>query len=324
MVAELTITAKNVLSELESAGPVGQAHSYSDVRNAANATSITGNYTTVGQSREGHAQWPYYQWFMWRGGLFFNTLELAGKEILSAKLILHEAFGGAASAIAHPEVQWLVIVPGGDLNESGLVVADYGELIDDIIYYGSITGTDWVAYGDEVDVPIDLTAAGLAAINKSGWTKFGLRGRKDILNIGDETGIMRNRFDFKAPDHVTVAERPRLVITYQPPPTVTTDPATGVGPVSATLNATLVDDGGEPCECRFEWGLDPSYGVTTPIQVKTTGQTFSYVIHDLVPGTAYHFRAMATNSVGTSCGADRSFSTKPIISKAYALAREEL
>ena len=107
-------------------------------------------------------------------------------------------------------------------------------------------------------------------------------------------------------------------------PTVTTDPATELGAIAATLNGTLDSDGGEVCECGFEWGLDTGYGITTPTESKTKGQTFSQVIAGLQPGTTYHFRALATNSKGTSYGADRSFSTNLIISRAYALAREEL
>jgi len=107
-------------------------------------------------------------------------------------------------------------------------------------------------------------------------------------------------------------------------PAVTTDPATALSAISATINGTLDDDGGEPCECGFEWGLDTGYGITTPTQSKVTGETFSQPIGGLFPGTVYHFRAFATNSKGTSYGDDRSFTTALVVSRAFALAREEL
>lgn len=107
-------------------------------------------------------------------------------------------------------------------------------------------------------------------------------------------------------------------------PVVTTDPATELGAIAATLNGTLDDDGGEACECGFEWGLDTGYGTITPTESKTKGEIFLQVIGGLASGTTYHFRAFATNSVGTSYGTDRSFTTDIVISRAYALAREEL
>jgi len=93
-------------------------------------------------------------------------------------------------------------------------------------------------------------------------------------------------------------------------PTVTTDPASAIGPVNATLNGTLDNDGGEACECGFEWGETDSYGNTTPTESKTSDQTFLQAIASLNPGITYHFRAFAINSAGTGYGADRTFTTK--------------
>ena len=107
-------------------------------------------------------------------------------------------------------------------------------------------------------------------------------------------------------------------------PTVTTNPATGLGIILAVINGTLDGDGGEICDCGFEWGTDLTYGITTPTESKITGETFSQVIRGLFPGTGYHFRSFATNSHGTAYGDDESFYSKPSVSRAYALAREEL
>ncbi len=107
-------------------------------------------------------------------------------------------------------------------------------------------------------------------------------------------------------------------------PTVTTDPVTTLGVWQATLNGTPVDDGGEACDCGFEWGKPGAYGTTTPTQSKTTGLAFSQTIAPLEPGTEYHYRAFARNSAGTAYGADVSFRTYPAPSRGYALSREEL
>lgn len=107
-------------------------------------------------------------------------------------------------------------------------------------------------------------------------------------------------------------------------PTVSTNPATSVVADAATLNGTLDHDGNEACACGFEWGETVPYGNTTPTQSRRTGQNFAQAISGLGPGKTYHFRAFATNSVGISYGANRSFATAPVISRAFALAREEL
>jgi hypothetical protein len=92
-------------------------------------------------------------------------------------------------------------------------------------------------------------------------------------------------------------------------PTVTTDPATSIEAAIATLNGTLDDDGGEACDCGFEWGETITYGNTTPTQSRTTGQTFAQIITELDPNRTYHFRAFATNAAGTGYGVDRTFKT---------------
>ncbi|GAI94087.1 unnamed protein product, partial [marine sediment metagenome] len=80
-----------------------------------------------------------------------------------------------------------------------------------------------------------------------------------------------------------------------PTATVTTDPATEIGPIAATLNGTLVDEGLEPCDCGFEWGPDTGYGVITPTESKTTGETFSQAIHGLFPNTTFALYSQMTS-----------------------------
>jgi len=93
-------------------------------------------------------------------------------------------------------------------------------------------------------------------------------------------------------------------------PIVSTNPATNIGDATATLNGTLDDDGGEACDCGFEWGLTPALGNTTPTQSGTTGTAFSFGLTGLTSGRTYYFRAFATNSQGTGYGGILSFTTK--------------
>lgn len=77
----------------------------------------------------------------------------------------------------------------------------------------------------------------------------------------------------------------------------------------ATLHGTLDDDGGEACDCGFEYGETDSYGTTSPTESKETGEDFSQVITGLSANTLYHFRAVATNTGGTGYGDDATFTT---------------
>jgi hypothetical protein len=84
-------------------------------------------------------------------------------------------------------------------------------------------------------------------------------------------------------------------------PTATIQVATDVTPTTATLNGTLTDDGGAPCDCWF-W-ISPQLGYWWRsgyyITSKRTGESFSEtIIAVLDPGTTYYFTAQAKNSAG--------------------------
>jgi len=96
-------------------------------------------------------------------------------------------------------------------------------------------------------------------------------------------------------------------------PIATTEPATNVDPSSAILNGNV-----NPNELMttvvFEYGLTTSYGDTvvadqSPIPGGSSAVNVSAHITSLSLNTTYHFRVKATNSVGTTNGIDRSFTT---------------
>jgi hypothetical protein len=95
-------------------------------------------------------------------------------------------------------------------------------------------------------------------------------------------------------------------------PTVTTNTATNVSSTSATLNGT-VNPNGLSTTVKFQYGTTPSYGnevVATPSPVTGTSPVpVSASISGLTTNTVYHYRVFATNSAGTSNGADQTFTT---------------
>ena len=87
-------------------------------------------------------------------------------------------------------------------------------------------------------------------------------------------------------------------------------PGSMIGTRVATLNGTLLNDGGEVCDVRFQYGTTIAYGTDTIWQPgKVAGNTFSQLITGLIPHTTYHFRAQARNGGGIGSGADETFNT---------------
>jgi hypothetical protein len=95
---------------------------------------------------------------------------------------------------------------------------------------------------------------------------------------------------------------------------LTTEPATNVTTTSATLNGSFTGDGNDT-HYYFEYGKTTAYGHLTATppgldQGTAVGtQNVSANIEGLVPGSAYHFRVVAGNVLGTSVGADETFTT---------------
>jgi len=139
----------------------------------------------AGQAREAGHQYIY------RGGLYFDTSTLPPFSLIDqAELHL---YGNPNSAL-HDE-QDLVVVPGDALADTGMVPADYGQLLFYTKEFGkfSVTagGMEWDIDGYNV---IPLNTDGVAQINPYGITKYALRGSHDINNIPDTGFIERNRF----------------------------------------------------------------------------------------------------------------------------------
>ena len=78
----------------------------------------------------------------------------------------------------------------------------------------------------------------------------------------------------------------------------------------ATLNATLIDDGGFVCQGRFEYGETIAYGIFTIwVPGLVTGDNFSTVLYGLRDGTTYFYRAIASSPMGVTVATGTSFST---------------
>lgn len=94
-------------------------------------------------------------------------------------------------------------------------------------------------------------------------------------------------------------------------PTVTTQEASSLTQSIATLNGNITSTGGaNSTERGFHYGMTDSYGSNiTQSSGPYVAGAFSGNALDLRCSTTYHYRAYATNTVGTSYGSDGTFTT---------------
>jgi hypothetical protein len=95
------------------------------------------------------------------------------------------------------------------------------------------------------------------------------------------------------------------------PPAVRTGSVQNGGPTTATLTGS-VDPRGRATTWYFEYGTSTSYGSRTSRRSAGSGAVARNVtesVSGLVAGATYHYRLVATNDVGTTRGADGTFTT---------------
>lgn len=101
-----------------------------------------------------------------------------------------------------------------------------------------------------------------------------------------------------------------LTFTTPTKPSVTTNAASAVGVLNATMNGNVTSDGGLSVSERgfyYHTAANPRVGGTKIAVAGTTG-VYS-TTPTLSPGTRYYYLAFATNDLGTSDGAEQSFIT---------------
>jgi phosphodiesterase/alkaline phosphatase D-like protein len=96
------------------------------------------------------------------------------------------------------------------------------------------------------------------------------------------------------------------------PPSIASEPATGIGHTSATLNATI-NPNKLATKYHIEYGETTSYGNTTPEgEIPAPGEKAEKItaaLTGLNRATTYHFRVVASNAAGIVDGPDQEFTT---------------
>lgn len=137
--------------------------------------------------------------------------------------------------------------------------------------------------------------------------------RVGVCNTGTGTGGATMRWDDIALNDAsgeTDTSWPG-VLNPASAPTATTESADGIGGAIATLHGK-VNPKGLPTTYVFEYGTTEAYGSESGVVEAGDGEEVVAVeigLTGLHPATSYHFRISATNSVGTTHGADKTFET---------------
>lgn len=144
----------------------------------------------------------------------------------------------------------------------------------------------------------------------------------EVLAALTSTGTLITDARSGAPATIT---KPRVrldaaVYVLKPPgaPSVTTNAAGEISASAATLQGT-VNGNGAATSVGFDYGLNTSYGTNVvaanggSIPALAGISNSSTVVTSLTCNSTYHFRAKATNSVGTRYGGDQTFTTKACV-----------
>ena len=105
--------------------------------------------------------------------------------------------------------------------------------------------------------------------------------------------------------------------------TLTTDAITGLTLTSAISGGNITADGGGAVTARGVCWATTANPVIGTLNITTNGTgtgVFVSNITGLLPGTAYHVRAYATNSAGTAYGADVPFTTTAVVAPTLTTA----
>jgi parallel beta-helix repeat protein len=95
-------------------------------------------------------------------------------------------------------------------------------------------------------------------------------------------------------------------------PTALTSSGSAISPSGFTMNGSIASDGNASSTVRgFQYGATTAYGATTTESGIFGAGAFSATLSSLPANVAYHYRAYATNPIGTSYGSDTTVSTDP-------------
>lgn len=255
--------------------------------------------------------------FLARAVAWFDTSSIPDTAVITAATISVVGTDKASGLGG----QGLHVCGSTSTNTTTVVAADYQARAGTSFGSKGYTSflTDGTTYND-----ITLNASGLAAIDKTGYSRFTFRISGDMLNdeptwhAGAESYV-----NILLKEEPGTGVDPKLVVTYTTLPTVTTQAVSSIAATTATANGTITDDGDEPTGALKRgvvYGTtslgDPgdvspgSSGYTSYVQETAGGYAeaaFTESLTGLTTGATYYVRAFASTAAGYDYGDEVSF-----------------
>lgn len=210
---------------------------------------------------------------------------------------VHPAMTGTVHVNGGPEAPSVTTKAATNVSETGATLNGEVNPHGQATTYWFKHGTT-AAYGEEtpheslgfLDETFHSKSATLSGLTKETTYHF-----KMVANNATGTTEGTSDFTFRTPG----------------PATATTEPATGVGGVEATLVGVVNPNGQANAKYFFNWGTTAAYGQKTSEKsvTGTTPSTKSELVTGLSPGTEYHFQVVVKYGATEIKGLDKMFTT---------------
>ena len=195
---------------------------YATAHDAASATAVANlsDASILGQEYRASDS----KFYVFRVGLYFDTSAWGTTpSLVVIRLTLYK------QAACDTEFD-ITLVSGDDLGATGIVLADYGDLLNDTVALANVIDSSIVPVnasavetGSFITVSLLLNTAGLAKVNPTGITQFALRSSRDINSLAPTALLPWERAEVCMVEIDVVNRRPLIHSGIYP-----TDPTTRV------------------------------------------------------------------------------------------------